>query len=159
MKSKWSNLMKNVLFIILSFFALCGVSRAQTAQQVEPSYPTITGCPGGITACFRSSNVPINSAATESSHIFKASSGTLFGLSVTSSASGYILVYNLAAPPSDGAVTPVACYYLSSGPGTLGIAFTPFPLRMSAGISVVFSSTGCFTQTSSTTAFFTGEIL
>jgi len=158
MKSKWSKLMKKVL-ILLSFFALCGVSHAQTAQQVEPSYPTITGCPGGITACFRSSNVPVNSATTESSHVFKASSGTLFGLSVTSSSAGYVLIYNSATAPSDGSVTPVACYYLAGSPGTLGIAFTPFPLRMSTGISVVFSSTGCFTQTSSSTAFFTGEIL
>lgn len=133
---------------------------AQTANQVLPGYLAISGCPGGSAPpCFKPSATPVNSTATEANHVLKASAGTLFGLSVTSSVAGYVLIYNAASAPSDGAVTPVACYYLSSSPGTLGIAFTPFPLTMSAGITAVFSTTGCFTQTSSSTAFFSAQVL
>lgn len=148
--------MKKLLIVLLLVW--CLPAHAQTPQQIVPGYQTSTGCSSSITPCWSPAAIPVNSASTEGSHTLKTSAGTLFGLSVTSSASGYVLVYNLAAPPSDGAVTPVACYFLSSGPGTVGIAFTPFPLKMSTGISVVFSSTGCFTQTTSTTAFFTAEV-
>lgn len=151
---------KLFLLLTLSLF-WCLPARAQsTADQVLPGYLGTIGCNGKNQVCFQPSSPPINSAALESSHIFKATAGTLFGLSVTAtSTAGYVLIYNSATKPSDGAVTPVACYYISAAPGTIGIAFTPFPLKMGTGITAVFSTTGCFTQTSSSTAFFLGEVL
>ncbi len=153
--------MKRLLVLTFLFTFGCQLQAlaASTAQQVVPGYQTSSGCPSSSSGpCWSQAAIPVNSTTTESGHVLKASQGTLFGLSVTSSASGYVLVYNSATVPTNGAVTPVACYYLSSGPGTLGIAFTPFPLYMSTGISVAFSSTGCFTQTLSSTAFFDAEI-
>lgn len=152
--------MKRYLVLIVALALLCGPVRAQsTATTVLPGYMGTIGCNGKNSVCYQPSSPPANSAAAEGSHVFKASAGTLFGLSVTSSAAGYVLVYNSATAPADGAVTPIGCYYLSAGPGTIGIAFTPFPLKMTTGITAVFSSTGCFSQTTSATAFFLGEIL
>lgn len=151
--------MKKLILTLLALFFAMPLQAQTTAQQVTPGYLGTTGCPGANIPCFAPSATPVNSAATESSHILKTGAGTLFGLSVTSSAAGYILIYNATSVPSNGAVTPVACYYLSSGPGTLGIAFAPFPLTMSTGITAAFSTTGCFTQTLSTTAFFSAQVL
>lgn len=154
--------MKKTLLLLLSLSLLWALpAHAQsTADPVLPGYLGTIGCNGKNSVCFQPSSPPVNSAALEASHVFKASAGTLFGLSVTAtSAAGYVLIYNSATAPSNGAVTPVACYYIPSAPGTIGIAFTPFPLKMGTGITAVFSTTGCFTQTSSSTAFFLGEVL
>ena len=153
--------MKKIPLALFFLFIFMGFAHAQTAQQVLPGYLQLTGCPGGgrSSPCYQYQANPVRSAATEGSHVLKSGAGTLFGLSVTASAAGYVLVYNATSAPSDGAVTPIACYYNSSGPGTLGVAFTPFPLQFTTGITVVYSSTGCFTQTTSSTAFFLGEVL
>lgn len=149
--------MKNLLRILLLLIA-APLYAQSTSDPIIPGYLGTLGCSGTNTTCWKQAGNPVRSSTTESSHVLKSSAGTLFGLSVTSSAAGYILIYNATTAPADGAVTPVACYYLASGPGTLGIAFTPFPLNMSTGITAVFSSTGCFTQTSSSTAFFSGQV-
>lgn len=150
---------KTILSLLSLALLACPLqATAQTATPVVPGYQTATGCPGSVTPCYSQAAVPKNSAAAESSHVFKATAGTLFGLSVTSGASaGYVLVFNATSAPADGAVTPVACYQLPASQ-TIGIAFTPFPLAMSTGITAVFSTTGCFTKTASATAFFLGEI-
>lgn len=152
--------MKRILaFIVcLLFMSTNHVYAQSSAQPVLPGYLQAAGCPS-LSPCYQYQATPVNSSTTEANHVLKTSAGTLFGLSVTSSVSGYVLIYNATSAPTDGAVTPIACYYLSSGPGTLGIAFTPFPLKFSTGITVVFSTTGCFTQTSSATAFFLSEII
>jgi len=146
------------LFILL--LLLSSPVYAQTAEQVAPGYMTVNGCPSSpITPCYKSSTTPVNSATGESHHVFLAKAGTLYGFSVTSGASaGYVLVYNSASAPADGTVTPIGCYALPAS-STLGVAYTPLPLTMSTGITLVFSTSGCFTQTSSATAFFLGEVL
>lgn len=149
--------MKKLLALL--FFLTIPAYAAGTQQQIVPGYQATTGCPGGSTFCWAPAATPANSAAAESNHVFKASAGTLFGLSVTSGASaGYVLVFNATTAPADGAVTPVACYALAANQ-TLGIAFTPFPLAMSTGITAVFSTgANCFTKTASASAFFLGEV-
>lgn len=78
----------------------------------------------------------------------------LEGFSVTSGASaGYVLVFNTAGAPVDGAVTPKQCYVLAAN-STLDKVFYPRPFNMTAvGVTIVFSTTGCFTKTASATAF------
>jgi zona occludens toxin (predicted ATPase) len=146
-----------LLLVLLATFLSFG-AHAQTSQPMVPGYQTVTGCPGSTKPCWAPSAVPANSTSVESSHIFKVGQSTLFGLSVTIGATaGYVLIFNSATVPSDGAVTPVACYQVAAN-STLGVAFTPFPLAMSNGIVAVFSTTGCFTKTASATAFFLGEV-
>jgi hypothetical protein len=130
---------------------------AQTPTQIVPGYQTTGGCKG-FSPCWASTSSPINSASAEGSHIFKTTSGNLFGFSVTTGATaGYVLVFNSATVPADGAVTPVACY-VAPASNTLGVAFTPVPLTLSNGIVLVFSTSGCFTKTISATSFFLAEI-
>ena len=153
-------MIRRLLLILLLSLLSCPVfAQTSTAIQVLPGYLGTTGCHGSFANCYQFAAIPQNSAAAESSHVFKASAGTLFGLSVTSGASaGYVLIFNATTAPADGAVTPVACYAIAANT-TLGIAFTPFPLALSTGITAVFSTTGCFTKTASATSFFLGEIL
>lgn len=157
--------MKNIIkdFLILAalfiFSAEPVLAQATTAMNVQPGYLTTANCPGGNTACFKSSTAPVNSATGEANHVFKNAPGVLYGFSVTTGATaGYALVYNATSAPVDGAVTPVACYAVPANT-TIGVAYTPLPVTFTTGITIVFSSTGCFTQTSSATAFFIGEVL
>lgn len=151
--------MKNfIIFCILGLLPCLALAQS-VAQPVQPGYLTVNSCPGGNTPCYKASTNPVNSASGEGSHVFKNVPGVLYGFSVTSGASaGYVLVYNATSAPADGAVTPVACYALAAN-STIGVAYTPLPLNMTTGITAVFSTTGCFTQTTSATAFFMSEVL
>lgn len=160
-------MMKKLVFILL---LLLFVQEARAQQVVLPCTQqtqggVITSCapvsainPLPVTTSGSSSIVPIKSAAAETAHVFKASSGTLYGFSVTNGASaGYVLVINAAADPGNGAVTPSACYQLPAN-STVGVSYNGAPLTMNTGITAVFSTTGCFTETQSSTAFFSGQV-
>lgn len=98
------------------------------------------------------------SASAESNHVLKGSAGNLYGFQVTSGASaGYVMIFNATAAPGDGAVTPIKCYVLPAN-STMGASWSQGPpLVFSTGITVVFSTTGCFSKTASATAFISGE--
>lgn len=98
---------------------------------------------------------PIVSSAAEGSHILKAAPGALLSLYVTGgAASGFILIFNSATVPADGVVTPVDCIPIAaSGYAFLNYAPQP-PEWFSTGISAAYSTTGCFSKTISTGAFF-----
>ncbi len=99
---------------------------------------------------------PANSSAVEGSHVIKSSAGTLYGVSVTTGATaGFLMIFNATSAPSDGSVTPAACYELQANQ-TTAVNFTP-PAAYSTGITAVFSSTGCTTKTVSATAYFSWQ--
>lgn len=99
---------------------------------------------------------PVVSAAAESSHIIKASAGTLFDWHVTTGAiAGYIMIFNAASAPADGAVTPIVCVAIAAN--TTFFGNDRVPTAFSTGITMVFSTTGPFTKTASATAFFSGK--
>jgi len=102
---------------------------------------------------------PVVSASAESSHVLKASAGTLFSVYATTGATaGYLMIDNATSAPGDGAVTPLQCVYIPAY-STGGLTFNSGPVETySTGITAVFSSTGCFTQTASATAFFHGVV-
>lgn len=103
---------------------------------------------------------PVSSTATEGTHVLKGSAGNLFSLTVTIGAvSGWAMVFDATTAPADGSVTPKYCRYIKSD-GTGGATSLGWvdPLSFTTGISVAFSSTGCFTKTASSTAFFTGQV-
>jgi hypothetical protein len=100
------------------------------------------------------------SGAAEGTHVLKASAGNLYGLTTTIGVTtGWVMVFNATSAPADGAVTPVFCRYIKSDGtgGSNSVEFKP-PLAFSTGVSVAFSSTGCFTKTASATAFFAGQV-
>lgn len=100
---------------------------------------------------------PAASSSVGNSLILKASGANLYSFHVTSGASaGYILLFNSATVPADGAVTPVGCWALAAN-STFSTGYH-VPARLSNGAVLVFSTTGCFTKTASATAFFSGVV-
>lgn len=104
---------------------------------------------------------PTTSAALTANSIIKASAGNLYSFEVSadstlSAAAWWIMVYNAASAPADGAVTPLKCYALPSGAVSYAAAF-PTPIAFSTGITIGVSTTGCFTKTASTHAFISGD--
>lgn len=96
--------------------------------------------------------------AAASNLVLKASAGNLYDLDVVVGAtSGYLLLFDATALPSNGAVTPVFCDRVNSD-GTAGGAkyAWPMPFSFATGITAGFSTTGCFTLTASATASFFG---
>lgn len=101
----------------------------------------------------------VKSSALESNHVIKNSAGNLYGFQVTTGATaGWVLVYNGTTAPTAGgaAVAPEKCYIIGANT-TIGVAYTPVPLSLSTGIVLVFSSSGCLTNTASSTVFFSGD--
>jgi hypothetical protein len=126
--------------------------------------PTMTAdgrdCSGASVSLSPTTASPVVSASAEASHVLKNSAGNLLSLTVTIGAtSGYLMVFDATSAPSDGAVTPKFCRYVKSD-GTSGATSLAWlnPLVFASGISVAFSSTGCFTKTASATAFFSGQV-
>lgn len=91
--------------------------------------------------------------AVTSAVVGKASAGNLYGVNVVAGASaGFVLIFNAVSAPADGAVTPVKCIPLAANAG-IDLNYRPLPVYFTTGITVVFSTTGCFSKTASATAF------
>lgn len=107
------------------------------------------------------------SGAAEASHVFCDATGTspvhkapcfIRSLYVTTGATGgYLMTFNAVSAPSNGAVTPVECVVAPANQ-TVAIDFGETSEQYVTGLTAVFSSTGCFTQTTSATAFFKGRV-
>lgn len=100
---------------------------------------------------------PVVSAALESNHVIKASAGNFYsGYITTGATAGWLLLANSASAPTAGgaAIAPLACV-LAPANQTTSISASP-PMVFSTGITMVFSSSGCLTNTASATAFFSG---
>lgn len=102
---------------------------------------------------------PVVSGAAEGTHVLKGGAGNLYSVYATAGATaGFLMVFNATAAPGDGAVTPIQCIQVPANT-TQGVSFNPGPPEVYAtGISVAFSTTGCFTKTVSATAFFHGSV-
>lgn len=99
-------------------------------------------------------------SAVGASLVAKASAGSLYGFEVTSGATaGFVMIHDATSKPADGAVTPAKCYTLPAN-STIGASWDAIPVNMTTGITLVFSTTGCFSQTStSSTAFLAADTL
>lgn len=129
-----------------------------TGAATETSVAAIAASAAIIpTATATNAITPVVSTAAEGSHVLKAGAGNLYGLSVTTGASaGYVMIFNATSAPADGAVTPIKCYSVPAT-SSFGASWNN-PAAFSTGITVVFSTTGCFTKTISATAFISGEV-
>jgi hypothetical protein len=94
---------------------------------------------------------PTASSLAESCHVFKNSSGNLYGASGYIGAAGFIMIFNASSAPSDGAVTPKAWAYApQAGSWSMSWQQTA-PAYMSSGIVICASSTGPLTKTAYST--------
>lgn len=105
-----------------------------------------------------SATTSASSTAAASNLVLKASAGNLYSLTTTIGATtGYLMLFDATALPSNGAVTPVLCYPIISNGTQGGVSFSFFPpKRFGTGITAGFSTTGCFTLTASATGNFFG---
>ncbi|ARN82161.1 hypothetical protein [Methylocystis bryophila] len=99
---------------------------------------------------------PVVTSSAASALQLKASAGNLLSLMATSTVSGWLLLFDATAAPADGAVTPKWVYPIAAN-GALNMAW-PSPLAFASGIVAVFSTTGPFNKTASTTAFISGQV-
>lgn len=119
-----------------------------TDQSAVPVSGTVTAVMGSVT--------PVSTGAAAASLVVKAAPGTLYAAEVGStSASGWLMLFNTTSAPADGAVTPLKAFQVAANTSAR-LAFST-PLTFSAGITLVFSSTGPFTKTASITAFLSGD--
>lgn len=97
----------------------------------------------------------IVSAAAEGSHVLKAGPGCLIAAYVyNSGAAAFLMVFNSKTVPADGAVTPIECIPVAAASYQF-LNFAPQPPEWySTGISIAISTTGCFTKTVGSGAFF-----
>ena len=85
--------------------------------------------------------------------------GSITGLSsaTTGASAGYVMLFDATSAPSNGSVTPLYCYQLPAN-STISVNYSPTELSYANGIVIEFSTTGCFTATSSNTAFFSAQV-
>ena len=95
-------------------------------------------------------------SAVASALVLKASAGSLCSLVASTTAAGWIMLFDATSAPADGTVAPKWAYPLSAG-GALNMAW-PNPLSFATGITAVFSTTGPFTKLASTTAYISGQV-
>jgi len=131
--------MKTMLTIIFLFALLIAPANAQSSNLGNPIISQQT-------------------AVAASSLVGKTIQGNLYGFSATSGASaGYVLIFDAAAAPSDGTVTPKFCYNLPAN-STTGASWLSYPVPFQNGLVIEFSSTGCYSATASATAFITAQV-
>lgn len=111
----------------------------------------------GSSASASNGVAPSANSAVSGSQIIKASAGNLYGLNVTSGASaGYVMLFNSATVPADGAVAPVKCVPLAANTG-IEFNWRTTPLAFTTGIVAVFSTTGCYAKAISATAYISAD--
>lgn len=127
------------LLLTLAFSLWAGCALAQSQCVVPPQAPA----------------TPINSGAAEGSHVLKAAPGCLLSVYVyNSGAAAFLMLFNSTTVPADGAVTPVECVPVGSASYQF-INFAPQPSEwFSVGVAAAISTTGCFTKTVGSGAFF-----
>lgn len=137
--------------------------------QIDPNYNTIqcANCSAGggtsLTPATTSAGgiAPVASTAVEACHVLKASAGNLYGFTLnatsTASANDWVLVFNAASAPADGAVTPVDWGRVNPN-GFYSWAMPAIPVYFSTGITVCLSTTGPLTKTAEAQAVISGKV-
>ena len=99
----------------------------------------------------------LQSGAAASSLVLSTTTANLYSAQVAiGSSAGYAMLFNSATAPADGAVTPVLCVYVPANT-TANLSF-PNPVPFSTGITIVSSSTGCFTKTAANANFLSAQV-
>lgn len=157
--------------VLLGLFLSCASALAQTPQLVRECIGTAGNCvpvsstnPIPITPSPSASGgltpAPL-APALATSQVIKSGAGNLYSFEVSadstlSAAAWWILIFDATSDPGNGAVTPRKCYSQASGTTSIAYAWT-IPIAFTAGITIVVSTTGCYTETQSAHAFISGD--
>ena len=100
--------------------------------------------------------------ALASSLILKpAGNGRLYSFEVQFGACAsppcFVMVFDSATVPADGAVTPAKVFTIAAANSTLVQSWVPDPIIFLNGIVIVCSTTGPFTKTATAVCFISGE--
>ena len=125
----------------------------------------LAACGSGIPPTPLAGIVPGIAGSAAASVVLKSSSGTLFSVYATSSAAGWLMIFNATSLPSNGSTTAGTatgnmqhCVPLAAN-GTTSITYNGGPPEpFSAGIVAAISSTGCATLTAESTGFIHGIV-
>lgn len=169
-----SKSMKFLTVLTFAVFAWCGVAHAQNrvvlpggcgsaSYQGGLNTPTMNTAGQDCVSSSTSSASSVVSTSLEASHVLKASAGALYSVyatNLTGGASGYLLIFDSATVPADGAVQPKVCVpFNSSGVALANYQGIPAANFTNGIVAVVSSSTTCFTKTTGTlTAFISGMV-
>lgn len=100
----------------------------------------------------------VQSATASASLVAKASAGLLYGFQASSAGSaGYVLIFDATSVPANGTVTPKHCYPVAASQPVSG-SWVQYPEPYVNGIVFEFSTTGCYSATSSATGFFSAQV-
>jgi hypothetical protein len=98
---------------------------------------------------------PQPSTAAESNHVYCTRPCLLRSLYITTGATaGYLMTVDAAAAPAAGgaAIAPINCVAVAAN-ATLALDYGDTGEPYSTGLVAIFSTTGCFVNTASATAF------
>lgn len=127
------------------------------ASQYVPSQAVVCiDVTGAATGCSGNASVPLATTSASSS-VIRAGAGALLGFTGYSSVSGYWLIFDAAAEPANGAVTPLDCFPYTGGE-KFAVDYRVSPISVTTGLTVAFSTTGCFTKTGSATAYISAKV-
>jgi hypothetical protein len=113
--------------------------------------------PGSTNAIQQVALAPVFSTAFEACHILKASSALVFSIGGVAGQAEYMMLFNSATIPSDGAVAPV-WQGQTGAAGYWGVSFAN-PELLTSGAVLCYSSTSGFTKTAvSTNNTFSGQV-
>lgn len=145
----------NVTVNCVAGSTMTGAPNPQPASTTNP-------CPVQTSPSSTGGVAPTSSSALVANLTAKASAGNLYSFQVSadstlSGAAWWVMVYNAASAPADGAVTPALCYALASGTTHFEAAFGSIGTAFSTGITIGVSTTGCFSKTASAHAFVSGD--
>lgn len=125
----------------------------------DPSFPARCIKPTIDGSVVISAGVALSAkTTTAASSLVVPAARMLLGFTVTASTGGYLLIQDANTVAPDGAITPGGCFYVEaptspSTSTTVTMANTPLGTPLSVGLSVMFSSTGCFSKTAASAQF------
>jgi hypothetical protein len=100
----------------------------------------------------------VQTSAAGSSLVAKNSPGTLVRIDGSLATGAFVMLFDATTAPADGAVTPLKCWGPYTGAQGFTITWGVGPmLSMATGITIVSSSTGCFTKTATNFVFVSVE--
>lgn len=94
--------------------------------------------------------------------VVKASAGNLYSVNataITGGLAGYLVLVNLTAAPSTGAITPIDfCYFAANSAGGCSLAHGTLPINFGTGIvALVTTAASPYTYTAGATAAISGD--
>lgn len=92
-----------------------------------------------------------SSAVLEGNVQVPTATKTLVGISITPTVAGFILIVDSASITADGAIAPKICLATPTINSTYGFALN---VLFTTRITIMYSTTGCFTKTASATAYY-----